>query len=1101
MKKGSLLVIFFFFINASILRGSNEILLKSRRFVPELGVSTADKEAIEAVPGKSHVLIQLKHIPTIKEKKELDDKGIKLLSYIPNKAWFASIPSDKVNQTASLSNVRSICELLPEDKISPTIRDGVDTININADGTVNLAVVFFGDVSLSNAAKSVSDYGGKVYGRAPLVNTLLITISNQKILDLKSEEKVKWITGASNVPKEFNDGSRAAIHVEEIQDTPYNLTGTGVVVGQWDSGWVDTTHHDLAGRVTIGDASHCGSYPDSGSCSTVYHATHVAGTMLGNGCRSQAEGGTHLQWRGMATNATVISYEWWDDIYELEREYNSAINTFGIDISTNSWGFHSCSLLGDYQLECKALDKIVIGSLDKRIPIVWSAGNERLTNWPWCGYYGHVYNTIPPYGTAKNVITVGATYSDTDGMTCFSSWGPVNDGRVKPDVVAPGDKTPCEGYGIKSTVPGNTYNDLGFYGTSMAAPAVSGTVALMLEDWRDNHSNEPDPLPSTIKAILVHTAKDLGNTGPDYSHGYGLIDAQDAIDLIREDTSDNVILENSLSGPEDIDTITIDVPQGQTELKITLVWDDYPGDPASSEALVNDLDLIVKAPDQTRHYPWTLDPSNPEDPAVRTQEDHLNNVEQVWVEDPASGTWTIEISETEIPEPEQFYSLVSNIKFGPTPPFTYDGSFSGELGTPVEITLMAVDDGLPDPPGAMAYIVTSLPSNGTLSDPGAGQISSVPYTLTNNGNKVIFLPNLVGSDNFTFKANDDGMPPSGGDSEEGMINVYVIGLENWWRLDEMVGAVAYDSIGDNDGDVYGATWTDGKIGGALQFDGTNDYVLLDPSDSLKGDSVTISAWIKGYAIEPYTVEHHYHPVVSTYYFESPFGYGYLLYVKDDEPRFYIASGSSECAVGVGNIDNDWHHIAGTFDGSYLKIYVDGEDNTSPDLSGYNFTGFYEEYNNTYIGYEDEFKGDPSPYKEDIYFDGKIDDVRVYNYALSEFEIWDLMSGDSSRFRIKSSSDETVAWFDDLGNLFLKGEELELPGINISGALIVKNSEDHPVAYIDDQGNLYIEGVRSQGGCNPPANSFKIKNSSGTTVSYIDSDGNLCLSGNLYENPS
>ncbi|MGB2809962.1 MAG: hypothetical protein WBC22_19640 [Sedimentisphaerales bacterium] len=277
----ALVILSFLHIHSNVVWSGDEILLKSRRFTPAKGISDTVKVKIEAIPERAHVLIQLEKIPTIRERKELEAKGIKLLSYIPNNAWFASIPSDKSDEIAALYNVRSICEILPDDKISPTIRGGVDTININADGTVNLAVVFFGDISLADAAKNVSNYGGVVYGKTALVNALLIKISNHKILDLQNEDIVKWITGASILPQKCNDDSRAAIHVEEIQDTPYNLTGTGVIAGEWDGGWIDTTHHDLAGRVTIGDASYCGTglYPDTGSCSTDYHATHVAGTV------------------------------------------------------------------------------------------------------------------------------------------------------------------------------------------------------------------------------------------------------------------------------------------------------------------------------------------------------------------------------------------------------------------------------------------------------------------------------------------------------------------------------------------------------------------------------------------------------------------------------------------------------------------------------------------------------------------------------------------------------------------------------------------------------------------------------------------------------
>ena len=91
MKKEVILILLSFLTNLDIGWASNAILLKSRRFTPERGISSATKANIEAIPGRAHVLVQLEQIPTIAERKEFEDKGIKLLSYIPNKAWFASI--------------------------------------------------------------------------------------------------------------------------------------------------------------------------------------------------------------------------------------------------------------------------------------------------------------------------------------------------------------------------------------------------------------------------------------------------------------------------------------------------------------------------------------------------------------------------------------------------------------------------------------------------------------------------------------------------------------------------------------------------------------------------------------------------------------------------------------------------------------------------------------------------------------------------------------------------------------------------------------------------------------------------------------------------
>jgi len=453
-------------------------------------------------------------------------------------------------------------------------------------------------------------------------------------------------------PIEELDQSRPLVGGDTVQAAPYNLNGSNVQVLVYDSGNVDNTHDDLQGRVTWGEVSARGIRS---------HSTHVAGIIAGNGS---------INWnlRGMAPSVEIISY---DTAGNLEDEYDEAIRLYGIDIASNSWGTRveapNCALMGDYNPTAQLLDAIVGGSLGKDITIVFSGGNERNDN--DCGTdplnWDNNYACVNPPKPAKNIITVGATYSDTDGMTCFSSWGPVDDGRLKPDVVAPGDEAndnpanPClTGNEINSTLPGDTYGEMA--GTSMAAPHVSGSVALMLQDYRNTHDNV-DPWPSTIKALLIHTAVDLGNPGPDYQFGYGRINVQDAVDMIRDDAACcNVIIESNISANGEMDNYTIEVPPGTTELKVTLVWTDVPGTPNDGlKELVNDLDLIAIGPTAC-YYPWILNASDPSAPAS-TGRDDINNVEQIVVPNPMPGTWIIRVNGTSVPEPIQNYSLVSSL--------------------------------------------------------------------------------------------------------------------------------------------------------------------------------------------------------------------------------------------------------------------------------------------------------------------------------------------------------------------------------------------------------------------------------------------------------
>jgi len=166
-----------------------------------------------------------------------------------------------------------------------------------------------------------------------------------------------------------------------------------------------------------------------------------------------------------------------------------------------------------------------------------------------------------------------------------------------------------------------------------------------------------NPLPSTLKAILIHTAKDINDFGPDFRSGYGRINVTTAIDIIRD--SNNIIVEDDVSTGQ-TDTYIRGVSPGTTELKVTLVWDDEPGTPGALKELINDLDLVLTDPCGIVHYPWLLDHNNPANPAA-TGIDRLNNVEQVYITNPISGIWHIDVTGYSVPNPPQQYSLVDGI--------------------------------------------------------------------------------------------------------------------------------------------------------------------------------------------------------------------------------------------------------------------------------------------------------------------------------------------------------------------------------------------------------------------------------------------------------
>ncbi|HON91125.1 MAG TPA: S8 family serine peptidase [Sedimentisphaerales bacterium] len=601
------------------------VTARGEAFVPSRRCASSFRDSSPAASDWMHVRIQLEGTPTVEWRAAMIPRGLRLLSYVSEHTWLASIPADATTRISQLPGVRAVHAIRPGDKFASCVQQGIiDPCSPNAAGDVRLAVTLFEDVSLSAGQAKIEALGGAVLAHDPDGNNLDLRLPAGALEALAAWDGVKWID-LCHASVDLNDGVRAAIQGDAVQAAPYDLTGSGVVIGQWESMRPDASHVDLVGRVvTVGDEWPIGD-----------HATQVAGVMIGDGSLLKDR-----RYRGVAPGASIVWFHTWETVAELKQQYKQAIDVYGIDIANNSWGKVEWHVYKDY---AAAMDGIVRGSLGKKLPIVWAAGNE--------GKWGTILCT----GAAKNIVTVGATNSDDNSLWAWSNKGPTADGRIKPDVVSPG----CEarnGGSIWSTLPGDRYG--GACGTSLATPSVTATMALILDDWRAIHKT--DPLPSTIKGLLIHTATDLGTPGPDYAYGYGQINAQKAIDLIRIDTIDDIIKEDSIFVQGERDVHTLEIGSGETELRITLVWDDYPAQPMAARALVNDLDLVVIGPGGKRYYPWTLDPYLPQQPAVRTQADRTNNVEQVCVENPPAGTWQVTVWGATVPYYNQSYSLLTS---------------------------------------------------------------------------------------------------------------------------------------------------------------------------------------------------------------------------------------------------------------------------------------------------------------------------------------------------------------------------------------------------------------------------------------------------------
>ncbi len=630
-------------------------------------------DAARIVMGQKQVLTQLRSLasredasrvvvqfsaPILPEQRErLRKAGIHLLSPLGRDAYFATLDGDALRPMAAMqaAKIDSVRAIRSEWKLDPLLQNGeipAWTIVDNADPQdpiVGVYVVYHRDVGHDEASRVTAAHGGQVRTQLRSINAQVVEMPFSRIADLADADEVQWIEAALPQLSELNDSNRAITQVDQVQAAPYNLSGAGVTALVYDAGSVRNSHVDFGGRVTDIDGTGNSTHP-----------THVAATVGGDG---SASGGT---FRGMAPGVDILSagFEWtgggvflYENPGDIEDDYGLAIS-MGADVANNSIGSNTepngfdCSIQGNYGVTAAVIDEIARGSLGGPIIIFWSAGNERQGSRCDVEGFGDYYSSAPP-ANAKNHITIGALNSNNDSMTSFSSWGPADDGRMKPDMCGPGCQSNGD-FGVTSASNSNNgYTTL--CGTSMSGPTATGIGALILEDFRNQFPGLPDPLNSTMKAILAQTAVDRGNTGPDYQFGYGSIRAKDAIDFMRT----GQFTEQTMTQGA-VHTFPIDVQAGTSELKFTLAWADPAGTPNVDPALVNDLDIRAIDPNGGIHHPWTLDPLNPSAPAVRTGPNTRDNIEQVFVENPQPGQWVIEVIGTSVPEGPQVYSLVGS---------------------------------------------------------------------------------------------------------------------------------------------------------------------------------------------------------------------------------------------------------------------------------------------------------------------------------------------------------------------------------------------------------------------------------------------------------
>jgi len=483
--------------------------------------------------------------------------------------------------------------------------------------------------------------------------------------------------------------------------TGFNLNGSSdsltYKLGMWDEGATRSSHFDIFGRVTQKD----------NATKIIDHSTHVAGILIAKGVNPAAKGMIY-------GSKGIYAYDWNSDVSEMS---SAAANN--LLISNHSygtvcgWDYNDDSSRWEYNGRYNEKEDYRFGLYDNQAMlydsiaynapyylIVKSAGNSRSSNGPtkntstgkWYNndstYWrrdqnGKWFNaglrpdslsnndsfeTLPGDVNAKNILTVGAVSGILAGyakkedvvMNSFSCWGPTDDGRIKPDIVG-------DGVSVYSTLSTNDSSYGYLSGTSMAAPGVAGSL-LLLQELSYKLSNKPIRA-ATIKALAIHTANEAGlYPGPDYKHGWGLLNTSEAaitlsnaISSNNASTSSDLVYEDVLQN-QATKTYTI-VASGKKALKATLVWTDVKGTPNSTlnnntPKLVNDLDLKITSNGVVTEA-WTLNPASP-DAAAKRANNKIDNVEKVEIDSVIVGnTYTITVShKNSLERGSQAFSLV-----------------------------------------------------------------------------------------------------------------------------------------------------------------------------------------------------------------------------------------------------------------------------------------------------------------------------------------------------------------------------------------------------------------------------------------------------------
>ena len=574
----------------------------------------------EPASGDNYYIVQLTGPVVEAQKEALRARGLDVLDYVPNNAFMVRGTAAQITACKAAGAIVWSSPLHPAWRIDPML------LKNPLKGRVT--VLGFDGVPAAQLVAQLKAAGATIAEQNPVDTRWLIvaTVAQNNLKALARCQDVQWVEAESVVTQRNNQMVWTVQSGTSGQTPVWNqgLHGEGQIIGHMDGG-LNTSSCYFSDPLNPIGPNHRKIVYRSGSTNGNTHGMHTAGTACGDA--QPINGSTNN--RGIAYMAKLAHSADYSASVFYTRAATHASN--GARLHTNSWGNDSTT---SYNSHCNAIDLFQWNFEDNLI--FFAETNQ---------------STLRNPENAKNLVAVGnGQNGNSANSKCGGGVGPTSDGRQKPDLFTPG----CNLISASTSSCGTT----SLTGTSMACPGATGAAALVRQYFLEGYyptgvatpGNTLSPTSALTKAMLLNTCRDMtGVSGyPNNSEGWGRVVLDDSL-YFNGDNDKLWVFDQRRNGgvsTSDVRSFQVQVLSTSRPLEVTLCFTDYAGTVNSSNPVVNNLDLVVTAPNGSVYRGnifsggWS---------STGGAADLKNNVERVAVANPQAGAWTFEVTAASVP--------------------------------------------------------------------------------------------------------------------------------------------------------------------------------------------------------------------------------------------------------------------------------------------------------------------------------------------------------------------------------------------------------------------------------------------------------------------